>query len=292
MAPSELHFAAKSALSSSEMDDAGALVREANWNQVAADWRIFIALGRVYAAQTATGRIVATTATLPYGGRFAWIGMVLVAGEYRRRGVATKLMRQAMDELAAVKLVPVLDATPDGHAVYQALGFEDSWGFHRLVRRERPATAEAAPAPADVTIRPITDADWTALCACDAAAFGAERNAVLAGLRGRLPAAELIAERDGRIAGLLLGRDGRIAAQIGPLIAEDDAIARALLARALDRLDGPAFVDLADAKADVRSWLEARGFSAVRPLTRMLYGRSQRFDDAARTFAVVGPEFG
>jgi GNAT superfamily N-acetyltransferase len=292
MAPSELHFAAKSALSSSEMDDAGALVREANWNQVAADWRIFLALGRVYAAQTAAGRIVATTATLPYGGRFAWIGMVLVAGEYRRRGVATKLMRQAMDELAAAKLVPVLDATPDGHAVYRALGFEDSWGFHRLVRREPPATAEAAPAPADVTIRPITDADWTALCAYDAAAFGAERNAVLAGLRGRLPAAELIAERDGRIAGLLLGRDGRIAAQIGPLIAEDDAIARALLARALDRLEGPLFLDLADAKTDVCQFLEARGFSAVRPLTRMLYGRSQRFDDAARTFAVVGPEFG
>jgi predicted N-acetyltransferase YhbS len=292
MAPSELHFAAKSALSSSEMEDAGALVREANWNQVAADWRIFLALGRVYAAQTATGRIVATTATLPYGGRFAWIGMVLVAGEYRRRGVATKLMRQAMDELAAATLVPVLDATPDGHAVYQALGFEDSWGFHRLVRRERPAAAAATPAPADVTIRPITDADWTALCAYDAAAFGAERNAVLAGLRGRLPAAELIAERDGRIAGLLLGRDGRIAAQIGPLIAEDDATARALLARALDRLEGPLFVDLADVKTGARSWLEARGFSAVRPLTRMLYGRSQRFDDAARTFAVVGPEFG
>jgi GNAT superfamily N-acetyltransferase len=292
MAPSELHFAAKSALSSSEMEEAGALVREANWNQVAADWRIFLALGRVYAAQTATGRIVATTATLPYGGRFAWIGMVLVAGDYRRRGVATKLMRQAMDEIAAARLVPVLDATPDGHAVYRALGFEDSWGFHRLVRRERPAAAAATPAPADVAIRPITDADWTALCTYDAAAFGAERNAVLARLRGRLPAAELIAERDGRIAGLLLGRDGRIAAQIGPLIAEDDAIARALLARAIDLLEGPLFVDLADAKTGARSWLEARGFSAVRPLTRMLYGRSQRFDDAARTFAVVGPEFG
>jgi hypothetical protein len=30
----------------------------------------------------------------------------------------------------------------------------------------------------------------------------------------------------------------------------------------------------------------------VRPFTRMLCGASTRFDDAARTFAVVGPEFG
>jgi GNAT superfamily N-acetyltransferase len=292
MAHSELLLAAKSSFSPSELDDAGALVREANWNQVAADWRIFLTQGHVYAAHTGTGRIVATTATLPYGGRFAWIGMVLVAGEYRRRGVATMLMRRAMDDLAAAGLVPVLDATPDGHAVYQGLGFEDSWGFHRLIRRERPVSAEAVPVPADVIVRPITDADWPALCAYDAAAFGAERKAVLAGLRGRLPAAELLAERGHRIAGFLLGRDGRIAAQAGPLIADDDAVARVLLARALDGIEGPLFVDLADAKTQLRSFLEARGFSAVRPLTRMLYGRSQRFDDALRTYAVIGPEFG
>jgi len=35
-----------------------------------------------------------------------------------------------------------------------------------------------------------------------------------------------------------------------------------------------------------------RGFSTVRPFTRMLYGSSTRFDDPARTFAVIGPEFG
>jgi ribosomal protein S18 acetylase RimI-like enzyme len=292
MATSDLRLDAKPALSSSELEDAGALVREANWNQLAADWRVFLDLGRVYAAHTDAGRIVATTATLPFGGRFAWISMVLVAGDYRRRGLATRLMRRAMDDLAAAGLVAVLDATPDGRAVYRALGFQDSWGFHRLVLRERKSATGTPPAPAGVTIRPIADADWPALCAYDAAAFGADRGAVLVRLRGRLPAAELVAERNGRIAGLLLGRDGRVAVQAGPLIAEDDAVACALLGRALDALAAPVFVDLADAKAEVRRWLEARGFSAVRPLTRMLYGRSQRYDDAARTFAVVGPEFG
>ncbi len=292
MATSDLRLAAKPALSSAELEDAGALVREAKWNQIEADWRIFLELGRVYAAYTDAGRIVATTATLPFGGRFAWISMVLVAGDYRRRGLATRLMRRAMDDLAAAGLVPVLDATPDGRAVYRALGFEDSWGFHRLVLREPQRASETAPAPDAVVIRPIADADWPALCAYDATAFGADRGAVLARLRGRLPAAELVAERHGRIAGFLLGRDGRVAVQVGPLIADDDTIARALLARALDALAAPVFVDLADAKAEVRGWLEARGFSAVRPLTRMLYGRSQRYDDAARTFAVIGPEFG
>jgi len=95
-----------------------------------------------------------------------------------------------------------------------------------------------------------------------------------------------------RIVGFLLGRDGGLAAHIGPLIADDDAIAGALVARALDGIEGPLFIDLADSKRELRSVLDARGFTAARPFTRMLCGSSARFDDAARTFAVVGPEFG
>jgi GNAT superfamily N-acetyltransferase len=292
MAISDLTLLVKPALSASEFADADALVREAKWNQIATDWRVFVARGRVYAAQTAGGRIVAMTATLPFGGRFAWISMVLVAGEYRRQGLATQLLRLAMDDLAAAKLVPVLDATPDGRAVYRTLGFEDSWGFQRMRREQRPHDVIPLGDPPGITIRPIADADWPTVCAYDAAAFGADRSFLLADLRARLPPAALVALRDGCIMGFALGRDGRIAGQVGPLIAEDDAIANALLARAVDALDGTLFLDLADVKADVRRFLETRGFAVARPFTRMFYGTSVRFDDAARTFAVVGPEFG
>ena len=292
---SELHIAVKSSLTSAELDDVGALVAEARWNQTADDWRLFIERGRVHAAHTPEGRIIATAATLPYGDRFAWVSMVLVAGQYRRRGLATLLMRRAMDDLSAARLVPVLDATPDGRPVYLALGFTDCWGFHRL-RRERQgaqdAACDAVCAPAGVVIRAVTDADWLALRAYDAAAFGAQRSPVLAGLRGRLPAVELIAESGNRIVGFCMGRDGRIAAQIGPLVAESDAIACAILSCALAGIDAPVFVDLADAKGEVRTFLEARGFAPARPFTRMLLGAPTRFDDPARTFAVVGPEFG
>jgi hypothetical protein len=249
----------------------------------------------VHAAHTPEGRIIATAATLPYGDRFAWVSMVLVAGQYRRRGLATLLMRRAMDDLSAVRLVPILDATPDGRPVYLALGFTDCWGFHRL-RRERQGeqlgARDAVCAPAGVAVHAVTDADLPALCAYDAAAFGAQRSAVLAGLRGRLPAAELIAESGNRIVGFCMGRDGRVAAQIGPLVAESDAIACAILSCALAGIDAPVFVDLADAKGEVRTFLEARGFAPARPFTRMLLGPPTRFDDPARTFAVVGPEFG
>jgi GNAT superfamily N-acetyltransferase len=295
---SELAISVKPSLSAAELDDVAELIAEAQWNQVAADWRVFLALGRVYAATTRSGRIVATTATLPYGGRFAWISMVLVAGSYRRRGLATILMRRAIDELVAGGLIPVLDATPAGAAVYRGLRFADCWSFERLLRSPSvPSPSPTLPSPAcgggsGVTVRAMRDEDWPRLSALDTAAFGAERNAVLARLRGRLPCAELVAETGGRLAGFMLGRNGRLASHLGPLIAENDAIAEALLARALRNIAGPIFIDVADAKSATKMFLEQQDFAVSRPFTRMAYGRAIRFDDPARTFAVVGPEFG
>lgn len=288
MAPSEPVIGAP--LSAAEIPDAEALVREAGWNQVAADWEIFRALGTVYAAR-AGGRVVATAATLPYG-EFAWIGMVLVAGDQRRHGLGTRLLSRCIDALTAAHCVAVLDATPAGRPLYRALGFEESWGFHRLTRSPAAGVPVDALPPEGTIVRAITDADWTAVGGYDAAAFGADRRALLQRLRGRLPAAELVAERNGRLAGFMLGRDGRSASHIGPLVAEDEAAARALLAQALPAIKGPLYLDLADAKTGLRAWLTACGFSAQRPLTRMLHRRAQGFDDPTRTFAVVGPEFG
>ena len=272
-----------------DLPAAEALVREAGWNQVIADWEIFRALGTVHTARDG-GRVVATAATLPYG-NFAWISMVLVAGEHRRRGLGTQLLARCVNALNSEGRVPVLDATPAGRPIYQTMGFEDCWGYHRLAKQSTHPTA-VVPPEAVARVRPISDTDWSTLCAYDATAFGADRSALLQSLRGRLAPAELIAERNGRIAGFLLGRNGRSASQVGPLIAEDNDTAHLLLAHALSAIEGPVYLDFADAKAEIRTWLMRCGFVAQRPLTRMLYRRSIGFDDTSRTFAVVGPEFG
>jgi GNAT superfamily N-acetyltransferase len=274
----------------SEIADAQVLVAEAGWNQTAADWQAFLDYGKVQAIR-AQGRVVATAATLPYGA-FGWISMVLVTAAFRRQGLAARLMRGAIDDLVDAGLVPVLDATPAGREVYRKLGFADTWGFARLARSGSMPPAAMDPPADGISVGPITDADWSGLCAYDTAAFGADRSRLLGRLRGRLPPADLVARCGGRLVGFLLGRDGRTASQLGPLIADDAVAARALLARTLAATAGPIFIDLADSKTETRAWLEARGFAAARPLTRMVHQRRAAFDDGTRTFAVVGPEFG
>ena len=279
-------------LLASEIHFAEALVAEAGWNQTAKDWRAFLELGKVFAIRDGSQRVVATAATLPYGGQFAWISMVLVTKEFQRQGLATRLLRRCIEDIQSAGLVPVLDATPAGREVYRGLGFEDSWGFQRYVRKESPVPQTQSAGPANVTLQPITDADWPKLCAYDAGIFGADRGALLARMRGRAPAIEKLALRDGKIAGFILGRDGRVATQIGPIVADDEHVARALLEQAIDNTPGQTFIDVADAKTGMIADLAARGFVSQRPLTRMLLGRSTAFGDGRRTYAVAGPEFG
>jgi GNAT superfamily N-acetyltransferase len=292
MAPSDPALADESPLRETELDQAEALVRETGWNQTAADWRIFMDLGSVYAVRNSADRVVATAATLPYGRHFAWISMVLVTAEYRRQGLARRLLDRCVRDLTTNGLIPVLDATPAGRMVYTALGFQDTWGFQRLACREQRPAARRAEVPAGTTIRPITDADWRDLCAYDAGIFGADRSAVLSRLRGRIPGAECAAYRGDRIVGFLLGRNGQSATQLGPLVAEDEATALAIIDRGLAAMEGPIYVDIADSKIALRAWLGECGFEVQRPFTRMVFGRSVSFDDPSRTFAVAGPELG
>jgi hypothetical protein len=157
--------------------------------------------------------------------------------------------------------------------------------------------APHATAPADVRIEPLLDAHRGALLALDARAFGGDRGALLGALAARLPAAARVALRGDAVVGFALGRPGRVATQLGPLVATDAATAVALLDAALDAVTGPVFVDVPDAQPAMREALAARGFSFQRPFVRLVHpGRRAAAPDAPGDASIVrlvaGPELG
>jgi GNAT superfamily N-acetyltransferase len=271
-----------------DLEAATALSAEAGWNQVSADWRLFLQFGSPLCL-TRNGKPLATAATLPYAPRFAWISMVLVSAPERHRGLARWLLRRCSDDLIGRGLVPALDATPAGRAVYLRLGFRDAWTMHRLVGHsgQFPVTGGEG-----VMVRRLQENDWPEVIAFDTAVFGADRGALLRSLAQRLPQASLVAVRHGRIIGFSLGRDGRVMTQLGPVAAIDGDTAIALIAAALSGISGPVAVDVPDRHAALIKWLKERGFSTERPLTRMVYQGSLPFDDTARLFTIAGPELG
>jgi GNAT superfamily N-acetyltransferase len=281
-------------LDAASLDGCLALTRAAGWNQNAADWHLMLEIGRGWGLTLAGGTLVASTLVLPYGG-FAWVSMVLVLPEQRRKGFAARLLRTALADLRAAGLTPVLDATPAGRAVYLREGFHDSWRFRRYqlangIPARRHARADG--------VRPLAADDWPQLLALDAKAFGASRERLLRALARRLPAAALVLERGGAIRGFLLGREGQEAWQLGPLVVDSDAgddgagTAQALLDAALGELPAPLYLDAADHAASLVASLEARGFACQRPFTRMVFGGGEAPGDAAKVMLVAGPELG
>jgi GNAT superfamily N-acetyltransferase len=267
-----------------------ALSSAAHWNQNEADWRLMLGLGRGWGVMLADGTLAATTVVLPYGS-FAWVSMVLVLPEHRGKGYATRLLRLALADLKRRGQTPILDATPAGHEVYVQEGFRDTWGFRRY------ALARKCQASLPSTgVRTLQDLDWSEILALDAAAFGASREALLRTLAQRLPAAALVCERQGRLSGFLLGRDGREARQLGPLVARDALSAQDLLTAALSAVVPSLYIDLVDREGKLRTWLETLGFAFQRPFTRMVRvdgpEAAHAPGDASLVFSPAGPELG
>jgi GNAT superfamily N-acetyltransferase len=263
---------------------------EAGWNQNENDWSFIIGQGSAYGIWRGDD-LIATAAIVPYGGAFGWICMVLVGARERRQGLASRLLRHCIDELAARNMVAGLDATPAGREVYLRLGFTD---IYLLTRFEcdailRPNGASAA---ASVEMRRIDVDLLPAIFRYDRAIFGEDRHEFLSTLARRQLALANVALQDGRVVGFVMGRDGRRWTHIGPLIADDAEIAIRLLEAATAEIAGPALIDVPDHHPQVQEWLREHGFVVQRGYTRMLRGRTTPIDDRSRVTAIAGPEFG
>jgi GNAT superfamily N-acetyltransferase len=262
---------------------------EAGWNQIADDWRLMLGEGRAFGIRDASGTWIASALVLPLGPAISWVSMVLVTKPARRQGLGSRLLQRCLAEVEASGVAAGLDATELGRPVYLPLGFRDVYPLSRW-RAEAGARRSVAPPPG-VRVRPATGQDLLRIVACDQGSSGFARGRILEHLLSRAPALARAAERaDGSLAGYALGRNGHSAMHIGPIVADDEAIAMALLSSAIASMTEPAILDVPDRHRSITEWLSAQGASAPRTFMRMLRGRRPAVEDAAKVFALAGPE--
>lgn len=261
-------------LSIDHVEQAMELSAEAGWNQLPADWLLFLTHGNVFGLFDGNV-LVATAAIMPYGDDFAWIGMVLTRKAWRGRGFGTALLKTCIAELEQQGRTAWLDATPAGEPIYRSLGFEPIEGF---VRWQGAGRGHASDTPAVIDVHAIDTAN---------AAFGADRTEFLRNLAGRCPATHRTA--NGASA---FGRDGRIATQIGPVVGSDEEAVVQLVDAIVGSLEGPVFLDVSDRCERLIARLEDSGFTRQRPFLRMKKGAHGTPGTPRQTAVIAGPEFG
>lgn len=280
------------------------LCRIAGWNQLAADWGLFLHLSpRGCLAAILDGKVVGTVTTVNYEGRFAWIGMVLVDPETRGQGVGTRLLQEAISILRGIPSIR-LDATPQGRPVYRRLGFEDEYELCRMHLTETMVAAQPRSlngmSPSSLSqieqpfIRPMQVEDLKAVSETDRRIFGADRREVLRWAFEQSPEYAWIAAAPEGLEGYCFGRHGFNFDQIGPVHSSSEIVSQRLVSACLASLKpgtrmivdpllhSPGWID----------WLKQSGFVHQRPFTRMSLGENRHPGEPREMWTMFGPEFG
>lgn len=264
-----------------------ALCRSAGWNQLERDWKIFLALSpNGCRVATQGNRIVGTATTVRYQNSFSWIGMVLVDATCQRQGIGMQLLKEALQILKDEDTIK-LDATPAGRKVYLKLDFIDEYSLVRMSTMGFTEQLKVSQA------RSMDKSDLGAVEEFDHKIFGAYRHELLEWmLEGAQHLAYVVKEKN-EILGYCLGRNGYKYTQIGPIVAKEPAVAKDLLAAALNNCMGhPVIVDALYLQPEWIEWLTSIGFTQQRPLIRMYRGSNRFSGVPEKQFAILGPEFG
>lgn len=258
------------------------------WPHRPEDWQLVMSLGEGLVACDAIGRALGSAMWWPFGPDFASVGMVITSPRVQAHGAGRRLMDAILEATGDRDLR--LSSTRAGYRLYLSLGFQP---IGRIFQHQGRALA---PEPAeeegsDLTIREATPGDFEALAQLDAAAYGADRSHVI---RALLPLSTgTVAERDGEPAGFALCRQFGRGHVVGPIVAEDDAMAIALTRPHVAAHDGNFLrVDTAFEQTGFGRFLEASGMPIFDTVTPMIRGRSHGGAGAAKTYGLVTQALG
>ena len=276
------------------------LAADRNWTREEHKWQLLFEVSDVYGLDGPAGSGLAGSVVLTrYGPDLATIGMMLVAACYGRRGLGWRLMIHALEQAAGA--VVCLTATDYGRPLYQKLGFRaiDTSVTHSGLLRAGPAGAEPAVArtavagttvPGTGSPRIATGADLGRLAAFDAMVFGAPRRNILTSL---LSFAErvVVADDRGTITGFAAAWQNVGTLVVGPVVAADLPVAKALIGAVAADAGGPVRLDIVGRHAGLSEWAVASGLAAGNETALMVRGGDLP-GDRGKLFAPVSVAIG
>lgn len=206
------------------------LEREAGWERTPREvQRSFEIFPRGQFLARDGDEVVGCASAISYEGGLAWIGGMFVREPFRGRGVGRALLDATLAHARVEGATTIgLDATAQAVPLYAKAGFVARSTSGRW-RRDGPARL-APVVGGPVAIYPISVSELMEVVQFDRARFGASRGPLIAAFLRDFPQHAFLAyaRGSGALKGYVLARER----WTGPLVADDAATARALLAAA------------------------------------------------------------
>jgi hypothetical protein len=228
--------------------------------------------------------MVSVISATRYEPRFGFIGFYIARPEARGRGHGIAVWRAAMAQLAG-RLVG-LDGVVAQQANYRKSGFTLAWKNIRY-----SGDLPSLPAPRELVV-PAATVPFAALEALDATVFPAQRPDFLRAWIGAPGHVALVVLRGGAAVGFGVVRECRTGHKIGPLIAEDAAVADALVTALTARCGaGPFYIDVPETNPEAVRLAERLAMQPVFETARMYTGPAPHLV-MNRLFGVASFELG
>lgn len=227
------------------------------------EWALRAVIGRPNArclVVVAGDGLAGTGSGIVYG-PLGFVGNMIVAPVHRRRGIGSVVLETITAHLAEAGCRRLeLNATSEGRPLYERHGFA-SLGRSATTQLRRDVRLARDPS---VATRPAGPEALEDLAAYDRPRFGGDRRALLELLLADPAATFLAAQRNGEIVGYACVRTDT--PRLGPLLADEPAVAETLLAEAFDLLPGAGGLrlNLPPDNRPGREWLRGLG-AAIEP---------------------------
>jgi ribosomal protein S18 acetylase RimI-like enzyme len=218
-----------------------------------------------------------------------WVGYLIVSSNYRRKGVATILMKKAVDYLVSQKVQTIkLDAVPEIADLYRRLGFVDECSSLRFLgANELPCASQ------NRTVKPIEREIVAGIAGFDMEYFGADRSRVLKRLIEENPDLSFASYSGSHVIGYITCHKAESGYELGPWVCHPQSprIAKKLLVACLNRLEpnSKIYVGLPSLNTAAVSVLLAYGFKQYSESVRMRFGKILETEHPDGIFAIAGP---
>ena len=219
------------------------------------------------------------------------IGHLIVSKEARRKKIGEKLLLAAMDHLEGKGVESImLYASGEGEKLYSRHGFtarQQALVLHTKLEKKHIRKGQGICAP-------MTSKDLSAVIEMDKELFGDDRSTIVKILFRDYPEGAFKLERDGRLAGFIMGRPDHVGYDLGPwaCVSDDPAYAEALFDSLLPVLgSGTLYIGtFSKNERAVRIFTRIpRIFELLVPL--MIKGKD-RYPGSDRVYAVAAMELG